>query len=59
MIKSRVKEKVDQCFQQGVRQGLWSSGAEGRYAIEVPKREGQGDFSTNFALVAAGVDKLD
>ena len=57
MIKSRVKEKVDQCFQQGVRQGLWSSGAEGRYAIEVPKRDGQGDFSTNFALVAAGIDK--
>ena len=57
MIKSRVKEKIDQCFAQGVSQGFWSDGAAGRYAIEVPKREGQGDFSTNFALVAAGIDK--
>ncbi len=57
MIKSQIKEIVDRCFATGVAQGLWSDGAHGRYAIEVPKREGQGDFSTNFALVAAGVDK--
>lgn len=57
MIKSQIKEIVDRCFATGVAQGLWSNGAHGRYAIEVPKREGQGDFSTNFALVAAGVDK--
>ena len=57
MIKSRVKEIVDHCFAQGVQQGLWSDGASGRYTIEVPKREGQGDFSTNFALVAAGIDR--
>jgi len=48
---------VERCFATGVRQGLWSAAAEGRYAIEVPKREGQGDFSTNFAMVAAGIDK--
>lgn len=57
MIKSHIKEIVDRCFQDGVAQGLWSDAAAGRYAIEVPKREGQGDFSTNFALVAAGLDK--
>jgi arginyl-tRNA synthetase len=57
MIKSRVKEIVDHCFAEGVQQGYWSDGAAGRYTIEVPKREGQGDFSTNFALVAAGIDK--
>ena len=57
MIKSQIKEIVDRCFATGVAQGLWSDGAHGRYAIEVPKRDGQGDFSTNFALVAAGVDK--
>jgi arginyl-tRNA synthetase len=56
MIKSRVKEIVDRCFAEGVRLGYWSAAAEGRYALEVPKREGQGDFSTNFALVAAGID---
>ncbi|MGD9947795.1 MAG: arginine--tRNA ligase [Desulfobulbus sp.] len=57
MIKSQIKEIIDRCFQDGVTQGFWSDAAAGRYAIEVPKREGQGDFSTNFALVAAGIDK--
>jgi arginyl-tRNA synthetase len=56
MIKSQVKKIVDRCFAEGVQQGYWSAAAEGRYALEVPKREGQGDFSTNFALVAAGLD---
>lgn len=57
MIKSKIKELVDHCFREGVGLGHWSEAAEGRFAIEVPKREGQGDFSTNFALVAAGIDK--
>jgi len=57
MIKSQIKAIVDHCFSEGVRLGYWSTAADGRYTIEVPKREGQGDFSTNFALVAAGVDK--
>jgi arginyl-tRNA synthetase len=57
MIKSKIKEIVDQCFNEGVRLGHWSEAASGRYTIEVPKREGQGDFSTNFAMVAAGIDK--
>ncbi len=57
MIKSKIKEIVDHCFSEGVRLGHWTVAAGGRYTIEVPKREGQGDFSTNFAMVAAGVDK--
>ena len=57
MIKSKIKEIVDHCFSEGVRLGHWTEAAGGRYTIEVPKREGQGDFSTNFAMVAAGVDK--
>lgn len=57
MIKSKIKELVDHCFREGVELGHWSEAAAGRFAIEVPKREGQGDFSTNFALVAAGIDK--
>jgi len=57
MIKSKIKAIVDHCFAEGVRLGYWSNAADGRYTIEVPKREGQGDFSTNFALVAAGLDK--
>ena len=57
MIKSRIKNLLDSQFAVGVQQGYWSSGAEGRYSVEVPKREGQGDFATNFAMVAAGIDK--
>ncbi|MCL2790954.1 MAG: arginine--tRNA ligase [Desulfobulbus sp.] len=57
MIKSQIKAAVERCFVEGVRRGLWSGAAEGRYTIEVPKREGQGDFATNFAMVAAGIDK--
>lgn len=57
MIKSRVKDLIDHCFAEGVQRGYWSNAAEGRYTVEVPKREEQGDFSTNFALVAAGIDK--
>ncbi len=57
MIKSRVKELIDHCFAEGIQLGYWSNAAGGRYTVEVPKREEQGDFSTNFALVAAGIDK--
>jgi arginyl-tRNA synthetase len=57
MIKSRVKDIVDRCFAEGVALGYWSNAAGGRYTIEVPKREEQGDFSTNLAMVAAGIDK--
>ena len=57
MIRSHVKNIVDHCFAEGVRLGYWSSAASDRYTIEIPKREGQGDFSTNLALVAAGLEK--
>ncbi|HHO48165.1 MAG TPA: arginine--tRNA ligase [Desulfobacteraceae bacterium] len=57
MIKSQLKERVDACFARGVREGLWSAEAAGRYVLEVPRHEGQGDFSTNLALVVAGLEK--
>ncbi|CAK8711563.1 arginine--tRNA ligase [Candidatus Electrothrix laxa] len=57
MIRSQVKTLVDQCFQQGVGQGLWSDAAANRYNVEVPRHDGQGDFSTNFAMVLAGMEK--
>ena len=59
MIKTRVKQTIDRCFAQGVEQGLWSRQAEGRYTVEVPKREEQGDFSTNFAMVVAKADRCN
>lgn len=57
MIKSQIQEIIDRCFIEGVQLGYWSEVAAGRFFIEVPKRDGQGDFSTNFAMVAAGFDK--
>ena len=57
MIRGRLKAALDALFAQGVEEGLWSSAAAGRYAVELPKHEGMGDFATNFALVVAGADK--
>lgn len=57
MIKSQVRQLIDRCFQTGIARGFWSEAAGGRYTVEVPRREGQGDFSTNLALVVAGSEK--
>lgn len=57
MIKAQVAEVLQKCFAQGVAQGLWSDAAAGSYAVEVPRHEGHGDFSTNMAMVIAGKEK--
>jgi len=57
MIRAVLKQIVDRCFLQGVNEGTWSKQAEGKYTVEVPKHENQGDFSTNIALVVAGIEK--
>ncbi len=57
MIRSQLKEVIDHCFAQGVTDELWSDRAQGKYTVELPKHEGQGDYSTNIALVMAGIEK--
>ncbi len=57
MIRSKLKEIVDDCFARGVAEGKWSSAGAGKYTVEVPKRDGQGDFATNIAMVLAGIEK--
>ncbi len=57
MIRLRLKKVLDACFDEGVSESLWSSAGEGKFAVELPKHEGQGDFSTNIALVLAGIEK--
>jgi arginyl-tRNA synthetase len=57
MIRAKLKEIVDAAFQQGIAEGLWSAAAAGRYTVELPKHEGQGDFATNIAMIIAGTDK--
>ncbi|MDA8163657.1 MAG: arginine--tRNA ligase [Desulfobacteraceae bacterium] len=57
MIRQRLQQKLDWCFAEGVARGWWSAAAKADYVLEVPKREGHGDFSTNMALVIAGREK--
>ncbi|MCB2180572.1 MAG: arginine--tRNA ligase [Desulfobulbaceae bacterium] len=57
MIKSRIKKYLDVCFLEGIEKGFWSDAAKESYAVEDPKFEGQGDFSTNAAMVIAGKEK--
>jgi arginyl-tRNA synthetase len=57
MIRSQLKEILDGCFDKGVADKKWGSAGAGKYTAEVPKHEGQGDFSTNMALVLAGMEK--
>ncbi len=57
MIQERLHNIIDACFKRGVEAGKWSGKASGKYSVEVPKREGQGDFSTNMAMVMAGIEK--
>ena len=57
MIRSRLKEIIDGCFARGVKEQLWSEAGAGKYTVEIPKHENQGDYSTNIALVLAGIEK--
>ncbi len=57
MIRAQLKDVLDKCFQQGVAEGKWSEAGAGKFTVELPKHKGQGDFSTNFALVLAGIEK--
>ena len=57
MIKSQLKKRVDACFEHGLKKEFWTSAATDKYTVEVPKHEEQGDFSTNLAMVVAGMEK--
>lgn len=57
MIKTQVQDRLDHCFRAGIEKGLWTDAAADNYVVEVPKRDGQGDFSTNLAMVVAGKEK--
>ena len=57
MIRAQLKNALDRCFDQGVTEGLWSSGGGGKFTVELPKHENMGDFATNMALVLAGIEK--
>lgn len=53
MIKAQIKKYIDECFRAGVARDWWPGDAVD-YTVEEPKYDGQGDFSTNAAMVIAG-----
>ncbi len=57
MILEHLQKLIDDCFEKGVSEGKWSAKAAGKYSLEVPKRDGQGDYSTNMAMIMAGMEK--
>lgn len=57
MIRARLKDALDGCFAKGEAEGLWTNGAFGKFTVELPKHDSMGDFSTNIAMVMAGVEK--
>lgn len=57
MIKSQLKKRIDACFSRGVQEGIWSGAAADKFSVEVPKHEGQGNFSTNLAMIVGGMEK--
>ncbi len=57
MIRSQIAAVVDDIVNQGIQLSLWPETLPEKYTVEVPRHKGQGDFSTNFAMVAAGTAK--
>ena len=57
MIRGRLKNVLDRCFDLGVAEGLWTAVACNKFTVELPKHEGMGDFATNMAMVVAGAEK--
>ncbi len=57
MIRERVQASIDRCFALGIEQGLWTDAAASAYTVEESRREGQGDYATNLAMVVAGLEK--
>lgn len=57
MIRQQLQHVLDTCFQQGASAGKWPADLAGKYSLEIPKREGQGDFATNMAMILAGRQK--
>ena len=57
MIQKRLKERLDQCFNDGVEKELWAADAAGSYTVEEPRQASHGDFATNMAMIIGGREK--
>lgn len=57
-MKNRIRQMVVQAAQTAFEAGDLPSDQIPDMDIEVPKHEGQGDFSTNFAMMSAKLQKM-
>ncbi len=57
-MKTKIKQIVLAAAQKAFEQGGVPSGQIPNMDIETPKHTSQGDFSTNFAMASAGIQKM-
>jgi arginyl-tRNA synthetase len=57
-MKTKIKEIVLDSARKAFEKGLLPSDKIPDMEIEVPKHDSQGDFSSNFAMMSAGIQKM-
>jgi arginyl-tRNA synthetase len=57
-MKTKIRTMLLDAARTAFEKGLLSSNQVPEFEVETPKHEGQGDFSTNFAMVSAKLQKM-
>ena len=57
-MKTKIRTMVLDAAHAAFEKGLLPSDQTPEFEVETPKHEGQGDFSTNFAMVSAKLQKM-
>ena len=57
-MKTKIRTMVLDAVRTAFEKGLLPSNQVPEFEVETPKYEGQGDFSTNFAMVSAKLQKM-
>lgn len=57
-MKTKIKNLVLEAARTAFEKGLLPSDQTPEFEVETPKHDGQGDFSTNFAMVSAKLQKM-
>ena len=57
-MKTKIRTMVLDAARAAFEKGLLPSDQTPEFEVETPKHEGQGDFSTNFAMVSAKLQKM-
>ena len=57
-MKTKIRAMVLGAAKNAFEKGLLPSDQVPDFEVEIPKHDGQGDFSTNFAMVSARIQKM-